>query len=101
MGDLVLEVMTRTVRRSGKHLVVTAAEFSLLRELLQRAGQVVSREELAERVLGRKLAVFDRSIDVHVSSLRKKLGLGRDGFERIKTIRSVGYIYIKATNGDD
>jgi len=101
VGDLVLEVMTRTVRRSGKHLVVTAAEFSLLRELLQRAGQVVSREELAERVLGRKLAVFDRSIDVHVSSLRKKLGLGRDGFERIKTIRSVGYIYIKATNGDD
>ena len=101
VGDLVLEVMTRTVRKSGKHLVVTAAEFSLLRELLQRAGQVVSREELAERVLGRKLAVFDRSIDVHVSSLRKKLGLGRDGFERIKTIRSVGYIYIKATNGDD
>ena len=101
VGDLVLEVMTRTVRRSGKHLVVTAAEFSLLRELLQRAGQVVSREELAERVLGRKLAVFDRSIDVHVSSLHKKLGLGRVGFERIKTIRSVGYIYIKATNGDD
>lgn len=74
VGDLVLEVMTRTVRRSGKHLVVTAAEFSLLRELLQRAGQVVSREELAERVLGRKLAVFDRSIDVHVSSLPKKAG---------------------------
>jgi DNA-binding response OmpR family regulator len=95
VGDLVLEISTRSVKKSGEYLVVTAAEFSLLRELLLKAGQVVSREDLAEKVLGRKLTMFDRSIDVHVSSLRKKLGAAPAGLERIKTVRSIGYIYVK------
>lgn len=93
VGDLVLEPGTREVRQSGRQVTMTAAEFSLLRELMQQAGQVVSREQLAENVLGRKLMVFDRSIDVHVSSLRKKLGPELDGVERIKTVRGVGYLY--------
>ena len=97
VGDLILDARTRTVKQTGRHLSVTAAEFSLLRELLLQAGQVVSREDLAEKVLGRKLAVFDRSIDVHVSSLRKKLGQESPGLERIKTVRSVGYIYVKTS----
>lgn len=93
VGDLVLEAGTREVRQSGRQIGMTAAEFSLLRELMQQAGQVVSREQLAEKVLGRRLMVFDRSIDVHISSLRKKLGPEVDGIERIKTVRGVGYLY--------
>ena len=73
---------------------VTAAEFSLLQELMQQAGQIVSREYLTEKVLGRQLTMFDRSIDVHVSSLRKKLGQ-TNGLEWIKTIRGVGYMYVR------
>lgn len=95
VGDLVLESRARVIRKEGKEIVVTAAEFSLLQELLRMAGQVVGREALAEKVLGRKLSMFDRSIDVHVSSLRKKLGAQSNGLERIKTIRSVGYMYAK------
>ncbi len=94
VGDLILDPGTRLVKRAGQQLNVTAAEFSLLQELLLQAGQIVSREQLMEKVLGRQLMMFDRSIDVHVSSLRKKLGQA-DGFERIKTIRGVGYMYIR------
>jgi two-component system response regulator CpxR len=68
-------------------------EFSLLEVLLQRAGQVIPREDLVQQVLGRKLSPYDRSIDVHISSLRKKLGALPEGGERIKTIRGVGYLY--------
>jgi two-component system, OmpR family, response regulator CpxR len=95
VGDLVLETRTRIVRKEGEEIVMTAAEYALLHELLRMAGEVVGREELAEKVLGRKLATFDRSIDVHVSSLRKKLGAQVNGIERIKTVRSVGYMYTK------
>ncbi len=95
VGDLVLDGRTRIVKKEGVEVSVTAAEFSLLQELLKLAGQVVSREMLTEKVLGRKLAMFDRSIDVHVSSLRKKLGPEVGGLERIKTVRSVGYMYTK------
>jgi DNA-binding response OmpR family regulator len=55
---------------------------------------VVSRDELAAAVLGRKLEIFDRSIDVHISSLRKKLGRQKNGRERILTVRGVGYQYL-------
>ncbi len=93
VGDLALEIRTRVVRKEGREIVLTAVEFSLLEQLLRMAGQVASREALTEKVLGRKLTMFDRSIDVHVSSLRKKLGAQINGLERIKTIRSVGYMY--------
>lgn len=95
IGDLVLDTRTRVIKQEGKEVAVTAAEFSLLVELLRMVGQVVGREILAEKVLGRKLSMFDRSIDVHVASLRKKLGHEIKGMERIKTIRSVGYMYTK------
>jgi DNA-binding response OmpR family regulator len=100
VGDLVLEGRVRIVRKEGMEVIVTAAEFSLLQELLRMAGRVVGREELTEKVLGRKLSMFDRSIDVHVSSLRKKLGHEINGMERIRTIRSVGYMYAKVPKGD-
>ena len=82
--------------RSDDTITLTAAEFSLLHELLKNAGQVMTREELTQKVLSRKLEIFDRSIDVHVSSLRKKLGHNIANRERIKTIRSVGYLYTLA-----
>jgi len=96
VGDLVLEPRTRLVKKAGCQVNVTAAEFSLLRELLREAGRVVSRERLTELVLGRKMMMFDRSIDVHVSSLRRKLGAEIAGSERIRAIRGVGYIYVVA-----
>ncbi|MBT1582494.1 winged helix-turn-helix domain-containing protein, partial [Klebsiella pneumoniae] len=57
------------------------------------AGKVMKKEDLSRRVLERELSPFDRSLDMHISNLRKKLGLRPDGSERIKTVRSIGYIY--------
>lgn len=96
IGDVCLDPGARTVIQNGQNIQLTSVEFSLLHELLKTAGQVVSREELTERVLDRKLSPFDRSIDVHVSSLRKKLGHEVNGLERIKTLRGVGYLYAKS-----
>ena len=77
----------------GTELNLTSVEFGLLHELMKEAGKVVKKEDLSENVLERKLSPFDRSLDMHISNLRKKLGPRPDGSERIKTIRSVGYIY--------
>jgi two-component system, OmpR family, response regulator CpxR len=93
VGDVELEPRARMVRRSGDIVDLTTAEFDLLRVLLQQAGQVVPREQLFQDVLGRDFAVFDRSIDNHVSSLRRKLGARINGVDRIKSVRNVGYQY--------
>lgn len=93
IGDVELDTMTRTVTRSGMMIELTAIEFSLLEELLRAAGRVVTRGDLSKKVLGRGLSPYDRSIDVHVSSLRKKLGHEVEGMERIRTVRGVGYLY--------
>lgn len=93
VGDVEMDNRTRTVRRAGEVVELTVVEYSLLALLLNTPGQVLSREELVKTVLGRKLSPFDRSIDTHVSNLRKKLGHEVDGVERIKTLRSIGYIY--------
>lgn len=93
VDDIVLDPGTRTVFRYDAEVTLTAVEFSLLHVLMKRIGEVVHREVLAQEVLGRKLELFDRSIDVHISSLRKKLGHHVNGIERIKTVRSVGYMY--------
>jgi len=84
---------TRNVRRAGEVVELTGVEYDLLEILLRNAGQIVKREDLVKEVLGRELSPFDRSIDMHVSNLRKKLGHQLNGLERIKTIRGVGYIY--------
>ena len=91
--DIVIDMGTRTVLQNSVEIPLTAVEFSLLHALIKKIGQVVDREELTQGVLGRKLGLFDRSIDVHISSLRKKLGHHVNGVERIKAVRSVGYIY--------
>src|SRR5215217_7793213 len=93
VGDIEMDSNTRNVRRSGEVVELTGVEYDLLEILLRNAGQIVKREDLVKDVLGRELSPFDRSIDMHVSNLRKKLGHQLNGLERIKTIRGVGYIY--------
>ena len=93
VGDVILDRGSRMVRRSGRVVELTAAEFGLLEVLLSEAGSVVTREDLTRRALGRRLSPYDRSIDVHISSLRKKLGTGEKDTERIRTIRGIGYQY--------
>ncbi|AUX24011.1 transcriptional regulator [Sorangium cellulosum] len=92
VDDLELLPSARRVRVRGEDVRLTTAEYDLLEVLVRQAGAVVSREELARRVLGRRLAAYDRGIDMHVSNLRKKLGPGPSGGERIKTVRNAGYI---------
>ena len=88
-----LSTAARTVVRDGEVVNVTSVVFESLANLLRYAGKIVSIENLSENVLERKLSPFDRSLDMHISNLRKKLGSRADGSDRIKTVRSVGYIY--------
>ncbi|HVP52149.1 MAG TPA: response regulator transcription factor [Terriglobales bacterium] len=101
VGDLELNPGARTVTRGGEPLELTAVEFSLLEALMRSAGQVVTREFLAQTVLGRRFVAYDRSIDMHVSKLRKKLGPPPDDGERIKTVRGVGYIYARSSGEEE
>jgi len=99
VGDVELDNGTRAVSLGGENVELTAVEFDLLEKLLRAAGRIVTREELSRQVLGRSVSPFDRSIDMHISNLRKKLGrLGE--LERIKTVRGVGYIYALASAAD-
>ena len=93
VGDVELQRSARVVRRGGVEVPLTGMEFALLEVLLENAGRVVSRDELTQRAMGRPYSAYDRSIDVHVSNLRRKLG-GRPGnAERIKAVRGTGYVY--------
>lgn len=93
VADVEMETGTRAVRRAGETIELTVVEYDLLEKLLRAPGRIVTREELVRDVLHRSLSPFDRSIDMHVSHLRKKLGHQVQGVERIKTVRGVGYIY--------
>jgi two-component system response regulator CpxR len=95
VGDIELDPATRTVRQNGRPVELTSVEFGLLEALLREAGRVVTREELVNGVLSRKFSPFDRSIDMHVSKVRKKLGDGNGSQARIKTVRGVGYIFAR------
>lgn len=95
VGDIELNDETRSVFRRGEPIDLTTSEFDLLKILLENAGNVVGREDLA-KILGRNLGVFDRAIDMHVSNLRRKLGVLSDGTARIRTVRNAGYLYARA-----
>ena len=96
VGDVELDPATRTVRQKGKPVELTSVEFNLLQVLLREAGRVVTREFLVDAVLSRKFSPFDRSIDMHVSKVRKKLGDSDGDADYIKTVRGVGYIFTHA-----
>ena len=93
VGDIELDKNTWKIKKGGNSLDLTALEFNLLETLLKESDNVVTRETLFKTVLDRELDPFDRSLDTHVSNLRKKLGSHINGDERIKTVRGVGYIY--------
>jgi len=95
VGDIELDPASRTTRQKGKTVDLTSVEFNLLQVLLREAGNVVPRERLVDAVLGRKFSPFDRSIDMHVSKLRKKLGDADGGSDHIKTVRGAGYIFAR------
>lgn len=97
VGDITLSPSTRTVTLGNKEVDLTTLEFNLLEVLLRRAGTIVTREDLAAQAMGRPLAPFDRSVDVHISKLRRKLSGSADSESRIKSIRGVGYMYAAST----
>jgi two-component system response regulator CpxR len=96
-ADIELDLAARTVLKAGQPLKLTSAEFDLLRRFFESPGQVLTREALVESVLDRKFSPFDRSIDLHMSNLRRKLGPQPDGAERIRSVRGIGYLYVWPT----
>jgi DNA-binding response OmpR family regulator len=93
VGDLSLDGGSRTCRRNSELIELTTAEYDLLATFLRSSGRAIHRKDLLKRVLGREYSPFDRNIDVHVCNLRRKLGPFRDGTERIRGVRSIGYLY--------
>jgi two-component system response regulator CpxR len=95
VGDLELDLGARRTVVRGREVALTGIEFSLLEVLVRNAGTVVGRDDLSRQALGRRTSTFDRSLDVHLSNLRKKLGPLAGGRERIKTVRGIGYQYVR------
>ena len=93
IDDLVIDFEQHKVQRQGEELDLTVTEFNILAVLLREAGKVVDKNRLAEQSMQRSLTMFDRSLDMHLSNLRKKLGPMADGSPRIKTVRGVDYMY--------
>lgn len=93
LGDVVLTPSTLQVSCQSHALELTGTEFAILHLLMLNHGNLVSKHDLSEKVLGRKLAAFDRSIDMHVSNIRRKLAVfSRE--EKIKTHRGAGYVFV-------
>lgn len=93
--DLVLQPGLQQASSGEQLLELTATEFGLLECLLRNPGQIVSKSQLSELVLGKKLEPFDRAIDMHLSNLRKKLPERADGQPRFKTVRGRGYLWLE------
>lgn len=100
VGDLELDPGARVVRCDGDEVPLTGVEFSILEMLVRAAGRVVNRDDLSRQVLGRRPSTFDRSLDVHLSNLRRKLGAMPDGGDRIKTVRGVGFQYVRPADDE-
>jgi DNA-binding response OmpR family regulator len=100
VGDLLVDPAARRASLAGKDLGLTSYEFDLLRALAERAGRVLSREQLMELARGSAEEAFDRSIDVHVSHLRQKLGDDPKRPRLLKTVRGAGYVLADAGEGE-
>ena len=94
VGNIRINCSSRSAQLKGDPLVLTPIEFDLLVSLTKAAGRVLTRDQLLDAVAGRDYEVFDRSIDVHISSLRRKLGDNPKEPIFIKTVRSAGYMFI-------
>jgi DNA-binding response OmpR family regulator len=95
IGDLRIDLAARAVDRAGERLPLTAVEFDLLVCLAKAVGRVLTRDQLLDDVSGRDYEVFDRSVDVHISALRRKLGDDPKNPRYIRTVRSAGYMLIR------
>ena len=95
LNQVTLNRQNRQVHCQGLAIVLTATEFQLLEYLMNHAGRVVSKEELSKEVMGRVLQQYDRSLDMHVSNIRKKLAQGSD-HEKIQTLRGSGYLFLES-----
>jgi DNA-binding response OmpR family regulator len=98
VDDLQLQISAHTAQYASTLLSLTGAEFTVLELLMRSAGQVISKEALTEKALGRKLTPYDRSIDVHVSNLRKKLSAEGAAKDLIINIRGAGYMLTLASS---
>ena len=99
--DLRLESAARIATLGKVELALTDVEFMLLEALMQSPGKVISREALSERILGRSFHPFDRSLDMHVSRLRRKLKCINGADERVKTVRGIGYQLVLRAIGSE
>lgn len=95
IGRLILRPAERLAEWDSEALPLTSTEFNLLEVLVRNVGHVVDKNELSEQALGHPLARYDRSVDVHISNVRRKLGTLDDGRSPIQTVRGVGYQYIE------
>ena len=93
IGNIALYPQSRRIYQNKNSVKLTSAEFSILEQLMRNSGNIVPKNELSEQALGRKLAHFDRSIDVHISNIRKKLELDSADNNIIKTVRNLGYLF--------
>ncbi|GAB0109938.1 response regulator [Pseudoalteromonas distincta] len=94
VNGITVNLAAREASIDSSTLTLTGTEYEILTLLCKNAGEVVSKEQISEEVLGRRLASFDRSIDMHVSNIRKKIAEHIPG-ERIKTMRGTGYVFIQ------
>jgi len=92
-NGIIIDCSKRIVTLDGEPLELTNAEFNILEMLMKSPGQAFSKEELTEYALGRKFTAYDRSIDVHISNLRNKVGDNDQGEPLIKTVRGFGYMF--------
>ncbi|MEW6708481.1 MAG: response regulator transcription factor [Candidatus Riflebacteria bacterium] len=92
-ADLKVNLNARTLLKGGQNVELTSREFDLLVVLVENANKVTSKEEISEKLFNRAFDTIDRSLDVHLSRLRKKLGNSPDGIDRIRTIRGKGVIF--------
>lgn len=93
VGDLRLDATSLMVWQNDELLPLTQTEVLILRELLERPAQLIDRQNLSRKALGKPLGPHDRSLDMHMSNLRRKLGPHEDGRARIQSIRGRGYLY--------
>lgn len=100
IGKLSVNRKQQSVYFDNKYVEITGTEFQVLLTLLENAGKIISRDTLSETVLGKEFTPLARSIDVHVSNLRKKLPPRSDGLPWIKTLRSKGYLFVIDQNDD-
>ncbi|AMA45240.1 response regulator transcription factor [Pseudomonas monteilii] len=93
IGDLAFSPVRGVVAIEGREMTLTLSESRILEALLRQPGEPLDKQELAQLALGRKLTLYDRSLDMHVSNLRKKVGPHADGRPRVVALRSRGYYY--------